>query len=323
MGYWGDGVFLQCNYLWERHSCRDKEAVMAKSIRIIGVPLDLGQEQRGVDLGPGALRYAGISARLVGLGYEVQDIGNVEVPVRDALTGEREVHYLPSILKVCEAVYQAGRTALEEGCIPVFMGGDHSMAIGSIGGVTHGERAGVIWIDAHADFNTPETTPSGNIHGMCVAALMGEGFQELVDVGRMGPKLQPADVVMIGIRELDPQEKHRLRDSGIAVYTMRDIDERGMACVAREALAKLRHLGRLHVSLDLDGLDPMEVPGVGTTSPGGLTYREAQLLMEIIADTRQLASLDIVEINPILDHRNQTAKIAVELAASLFGKSIM
>lgn len=292
-------------------------------IRIIGVPVDLGQAQRGVDLGPGALRYAGISARLDGLGYEVEDVGNLGVPVRDALTAERERHYLPSIQRVCEATYQAGREAVEDGFLPLFMGGDHSLAIGSIGGVTHHEPAGVIWIDAHGDFNTPETTLTGNIHGMVLSALLGHGYPELVHVGRPGPKLQVSDVVMIGIRELDPQERLRLRDSGIAVYTMRDVDERGMGCVAREALGRLSHLARLHVSLDLDGLDPLEVPGVGTTSPGGLTYREAQLLMEIIADSRRVASLDIVEINPILDQRNHTAKVAVDLAASLFGKSIL
>jgi arginase len=296
---------------------------LVKSIRIIGVPLDLGQAQRGVDLGPGALRYAGISARLAGLGYDVEDVGNVEVPVRDVLTSERQLHYLPSIWRICEEVYAAGRKAVEDGCIPIFMGGDHSLAIGSIGGVSHDHPAGVIWIDAHGDFNTPETSLTGNIHGMCVAALLGEGFPELVHVGRRGPKLQPSDIVMIGLRELDPQEKLRLRASGITIYTMRDIDEQGMAGVAREALGRLKHLSRLHVSLDLDGLDPMEVPGVGTTSPGGLTYREAQLLMEIIADTGQTSSFDIVEINPILDHSNKTAKIAVELAASLFGMTIL
>jgi len=300
-----------------------EELDSGRSIRIIGVPVDLGQAQRGVDLGPGALRYAGISERLGGLGYQVQDTGNIEVPVRDVLVGERELHYLPSIQRVCEAVYQAGRRAVEEGCLPIFMGGDHSIALGSIGGVTHHEPAGVIWIDAHGDFNTPQTSPSGNIHGMVLAALTGQGFPELVQVGRPGPKLQVADVVMIGIRELDPQERVRLRESGITIYTMRDVDERGMGCVAREALERLAHLTRLHVSLDLDSLDPLEVPGVGTSSPGGLTYREAQLLMEIIADSRRLASLDIVEINPILDHRNQTARVAVELAASLFGKSIL
>lgn len=294
-----------------------------KRVRIIGVPLDLGQEQRGVDLGPGALRYAGLSSRLAELGYVVEDMGNVAVPVRDVLDGEREAHYLPSISKVCEAVYQAGRAAIDDGVIPVFMGGDHSVAIGSIGGITHDGPAGVVWIDAHGDFNTPGTSPSGNIHGMVVAALLGDGYQELVQVGRNGAKLKPSDLVMIGLRELDPQEKVRLRGSGISVYTMRDIDELGMGRVAREALGKLSHLPRIHVSLDLDGLDPMEVPGVGTTSPGGLTYREAQLLMEIIADSRQLCSLDLVEINPILDHSNRTAKIAVELAASVFGATII
>ncbi|HJV66321.1 MAG TPA: arginase [Geomonas sp.] len=296
---------------------------MPKCIRIIGVPVDLGQAQRGVDLGPGALRYAGISAHLAGLGYDVEDIGNLDVPVRDVLGRERELHYLPSIRKICEEAYQAGKSAIEEERIPLFMGGDHTLAIGSIGGITHSGPAGIIWIDAHGDFNTPKSSPTGNIHGMCVAALLGDGYPELVNVGRRGPKLKASDVVMIGLRELDPLEKIRLRESGIALYTMRDIDERGMATVAREALERLKHLTRLHVSLDLDGLDPMEVPGVGTTAPGGLSYREAQLLMEIIADTEQVVSMDIVEINPILDQRNKTAKIAVQLAASLFGKSII
>jgi arginase len=301
----------------------EEELDLGKKVRIIGVPVDLGQAQRGVDLGPGALRYAGIAHRLGQLGYQVEDSGNIAVPVRDVLVEERELHYLPSIRKVCDAVYQAGRKAVEDGCIPLFMGGDHSMALGSIGGMTHYQPAGVIWIDAHGDFNTPQTSPSGNIHGMVLASLLGQGYPELVQVGRLGPKLEVADVVMIGIRELDPQERMRLKASGILTYTMRDVDERGMATVAREALERLGHRERLHVSLDLDALDPLEVPGVGTTSPGGLTYREAHLLTEIIADSGRLAGLDIVEINPILDHRNQTARIAVELAASLFGKTIL
>ncbi len=296
---------------------------MKKIVQIIGVPLDLGQSHRGVDMGPGALRYAGLQARLQRLGYEIRDAGNLDVPVRDALTEEREVHYLPAIRKVCEATYLAGRKAVEQGVIPVFLGGDHSLAIGSIGGVTHLEPAGVIWIDAHGDFNIPETSDSGNIHGMTLAVLLGQGFPELVNVGRTGAKLKASDVVMIGVRDLDARERRRLRESGIIVYTMRDIDERGMSAITNEALDRLKHRKRLHVSLDVDGLDPMEVPGVGTTSPGGLTYREAQLLMEIIADAERLVSLDIVEINPILDQRNQTARIAVELAASLFGKRIL
>jgi arginase len=274
-------------------------------------------------MGPGAIRYAGLSARLARLGYDINDTGNVSVPVRDTLISERALNYLPSIRKVCDAAYHAAREAVEEGDLPVFIGGDHSMSIGTIGGVTHHEPVGLIWIDAHGDFNTPETTISGNIHGMSLAVLLGKGYPELINVGRMGAKLQAKDVVMIGIRDLDPKERDRLRESDITVYTMRDVDERGIGVVIREALDKLAHRQRLHVSLDMDGLDPMVVPGVGTTAPGGLTYREAQLLMEIIADTGRLASLDIVEINPILDQRNQTAQIAVELAASLFGKSIL
>jgi arginase len=296
---------------------------MKKTIRIIGVPIDLGQSHRGVDMGPGALRYAGLSARLSRLGYEISDSGTIAVPVRDELTNERHEHYLHSICKVCEEVYHAGRLAVEQGVIPVFLGGDHSLAVGSIGGITHHEPAGVIWFDAHGDFNTPNTTETGNIHGMALAALLGDGYPELVDVGRKGPKLNAADVVMIGVRELDQKERLRLRKSGITIYTMRDIDERGMSAIAHEAMAKLAYHARLHVSLDMDGLDPIQVPGVGTTSPGGVTYREAQLLMEIIADTKRLASMEIVEINPILDHQNHSAQIAVELAASLFGKSIL
>src|SRR6185369_7830008 len=195
--------------------------------------------------------------------------------------------------------------------------------IGSIGGSTHATPAGLIWIDAHGDFNTPQTTLTGNIHGMTLAVLLGDGYPELVDVGRPGPKLRPEDVVMIGIRDLDPQERLRLRDSGIAVYTMRDIDERGMGAVVREALERLEHRERLHVSLDMDGLDPHAAPGVGTLSQGGLTCREAQLMMEIIADSGRCCALDIVEINPILDRHNQTARLAVDLAASLFGKRIL
>jgi len=296
---------------------------MNKSIRIIGVPMDLGQAHRGVDLGPGAIRYAGLSARLKSLGYEIHDTGNLEVPVRDSLPDGPERKFLPSIQRICEETYQAGKKAVAEGFIPVFLGGDHSISIGTIGGVTHNEPTGVLWIDAHGDFNTPESSRSGNIHGMPLATLLGKGFPELVEVGRPGAKLAADDVVMIGIRDLDSEERQQLSQSGITVYTMRDIDERGMGVVTREALGTLAHRKRIHVSLDVDGLDPHEAPGVGTPSSGGLTYREAQLLMEILADSRKVTSADIVEINPILDHANSTAKMAVDLAASLFGKSIL
>lgn len=296
---------------------------MSRTVQIIGIPIDLGQSHRGVDMGPGALRYAGLAARLNAIGYEIDDIGNLPVLVRDALAAEQQLNYLPTIKAICEAIYEAGQMAVKNGNIPIFLGGDHSISIGSVGGITDQQPAGLIWIDAHGDFNTPKTSPTGNIHGMSLAVLLGDGYPELVNIGRRGAKLEPRDVVLIGIRDIDPKEGQRLKASGVTIFTMRDIDERGINAVTREALEKLDHRQRVHVSLDIDSLDPMEAPGVGTTAPGGLTYREAQLTMEIIADSKHLSSLDIVEINPILDQRNHTAKIAVELAASLFGKSII
>jgi len=294
-----------------------------KTLRIIGVPIDLGQDQRGVDMGPSAIRYAGLSAALKALGYQLHDAGNLYVPVRDTLSGQSAGEFLPSIQQVCQSAYEAAEQAVVAGETPVFLGGDHSLAIGTIGGVTSREAAGVIWIDAHGDANRPQTSPSGNVHGMPLAALLGEGFPELVNVGRPGPKLEARDVVMIGVRDLDEGERSWIKQSGIRVYTMRELDERGMSAVIREALTILEHRSRIHVSLDMDSLDPTQAPGVGTPSSGGLSYREAQLLMEIIADSGKLCSADIVEINPVLDHENRTAGMAVELAASLFGKSIL
>jgi arginase len=297
--------------------------MMNKTVQIIGVPIDLGQSHRGVDLGPGALRYAGLASRLEKLGYEVHDSGNLSVPVRESLVHERQDHYLPTIIEVCKAACLAGQQALAQGRIPIFLGGDHSISIGTISGIAGEQSVGVLWIDAHGDFHTEDSSPSKNIHGMPLAILLGHGYPELVAVGGSQPTLQPKDVVMIGVRDLDSGERQRLRESGMTVYTMRDIDEKGMGAIAAEALVKLRHKTRLHVSLDIDSLDPQASPGAGTLVPGGLTYREAQLLMEIIADSRRLGSLDIVEINPILDNRNKTAETAVELTASLFGKSII
>jgi len=296
---------------------------MNRNIRIIGVPIDLGQSKRGVDLGPGALRYAGLAEKLEALGHRVSDSGNLEVAVRETIPEQAGRHYLPAIALACRAVYQAAQEAAAAGETPIFIGGDHTLAIGSIGGITHAAPAGLLWIDAHADFNTPATTISGNIHGMTLAVLLGDGYPPLVEVGRSGPKLQPEDVVMIAIRDLDPAERERLRASGITVYTMRDIDERGIGPVVREALERLEHQQRVHVSLDMDCIDPGTGPGVGTPSAGGLTCREAQLTMEIIADCGCCCSMDIVEINPILDHNNRTALLAADLAASLFGKRIL
>ena len=293
------------------------------NIRIIGVPMDLGQSRRGVDMGPGALRYAGLNDRLSRLGCTIEDQGNIDTPVRDTLPPEGGLAFLPAVVDACETIYQAGRAALAEGYLPIFIGGDHSIAVGTIGGVSHDEPTGVLWIDAHGDFNTPETSPSGNLHGMPLATLMGLGAPEWVNVGRPGPKLDSSHVILIGIRNLDQQERKAIKDSGVGIYTMREIDERGLATVANEALERLNHLSRIHISLDMDSLDPGEAPGVGTPVPGGLTYREAHLLMEIIADCACVGSIDVVEINPILDSQNHTAKIAVELIASLLGQSIL
>ena len=294
-----------------------------KTVRVIGVPMDLGQSRRGVDMGPAAVRYAGLDARLRHLGHPLEDAGNLAVPIRDSLSDGGGLHYLTAVRDACALLYEAARQAVSDDRFPVFLGGDHSIAVGSIGGITHAGRCGVIWVDAHGDFNTPATSPSGNIHGMPLAALTGRGAPELTGLGRPGPKVPASDIVAIGLRDIDPEEGRLIRESGIGVYTMRDVDERGISAVARECLARLSHLDRIHVSLDLDGLDPREAPGVGTPVPGGLTYREAHLLMELLADSGLVASLDLVEINPILDARNQTAALAVELAGSLLGQNIL
>lgn len=274
-------------------------------------------------MGPSALRYAGLDERLRRLGCTIEDCGNIEVPIRDTLPPQGGLAFLPAVVQACQTIYQASQKAIDDGFSPLFLGGDHSIAIGTVGGVSHNHRTGVIWIDAHGDFNTPETSPSGNLHGMPLAALLGHGTSELVNLGRPGPKLRRTDVMLVGVRNVDAQERIALKKSGVGVYTMREIDERGMAAVVKEILTRLSHLDHIHVSFDVDSLDPAEAPGVGTPVPGGLTYREAHLLMEIIADTGCLSSIDVVEINPILDHRNHTAQIALELIASLLGQSIL
>lgn len=296
---------------------------MNKAISTIGVPMDLGQSRRGVDMGPSALRYAGLRDRLRGLGFEVKDRGNLDIAVRDALPEEGGMAYLPAVAEVCRAVYEAGVGALAAGETPLFLGGDHSIAAGTVGAATHQGPVGLLWLDAHGDFNTPETSPSGNLHGMPLAALTGRGIRELVDVGRPGAKIDARDAMLIGIRDLDRQERALLRESGAGVYSMREVDERGIGPVAQEAMKRLSHLPRVHVSLDMDVLDPREAPGVGTPVAGGLSYREAHLLMEIIAEQAEVGSLDVVEINPILDQGNRTAELAIELILSVLGKTIL
>ncbi|MCF6246091.1 MAG: arginase [Desulfobacula sp.] len=294
---------------------------MAKKISVIGVPMDFGQQLRGVDMGPAAARYSGLISRLRALGHEVVDTGDVSIPIRDYDADTDK--YVKEITQICESIYKAGRQVVKKGRFPLFIGGDHSIAVGTVAAVTDDKPTGLIWIDAHGDFNTPQTSPSGNIHGMPLAALIGEGHKSLVNVGHPGAKISPENVVMIGQRDLDPNEKARLKKAGITVFTMRSIDEQGISSVANKALMKFVHLKRIHLTVDMDALDPIEAPGVGTPVPGGITYREAHLLMEILADSQKVTSMDLVEINPILDIANKTAELAVELTLSALGKSIL
>ncbi len=293
--------------------------------RIFGVPMDLGQRRRGVDMGPSAIRYAGLHGQLRALGHSLTDSGNLSVPLpENDPPDDSRARHLTSIAAVCHDIYNAAFQCGERGETAIFLGGDHSLSIGTVSAITaHSSEVGVLWVDAHGDFNTPEITPSGNVHGMALAALMGRGAPELTDIGRPGAKIKPSQAVILGARDVDPQEKAALREAGVFVLTMRDVDTMGMAAAAQQALEHFGPLSRIHVSLDMDSLDPTEAPGVGTPVPGGLSYREAHLLMEILHDSGKVSSLDIVEINPILDERNRTARLAVELVASLFGKSIL
>ncbi|MCS7055018.1 MAG: arginase, partial [Thermoflexales bacterium] len=277
--------------------------MMTRHIRIIGVPMDLGQCRRGVDMGPSVIRYADLHRQLHALGYTITDEGNITTPVPETLSsGSEKARHLHSIAGVCRNIYSAAHDINARGEIAIFLGGDHSLSIGTVSAiVAQQDDVGVLWIDAHGDFNTPDTTPSGNVHGMALAALMGLGAPELTDIGRPGAKLAPQQAVILGARDLDPLEKRALREHGVRVLTMRDVDERGIAAVTYAALEHLRAYRRIHVSLDMDALDPAEAPGVGTPVAGGLSYREAHLLMEILHDSGKVTSLDIVEVNPILD----------------------
>jgi arginase len=303
-------------------------STMTYHIHIIGVPMDLGQRRRGVDMGPSVIRYAGLHQQLRALGHTVTDEGNVAVPLPESVSIDAEnARHLHSIAGVCRDIYATASDINDRGEIALFLGGDHSLSIGTVSAITAQPDSmsdvGVLWVDAHGDFNTPDITPSGNVHGMSLAALLGLGAPELTNIGRPGAKVAPSNVVVLGARDIDPLEKKLLREMDVRVLTMRDVDEHGIAEATHTALVHLQRCKRIHVSLDMDALDPSEAPGVGTPVPGGLTYREAHLLMEILCDTEKVTSLDIVEINPILDERNRTAKLAVELTASLFGKKIL
>lgn len=297
-------------------------------VAIIGVPLDLGQSRRGTDMGPSAIRYARLEQALTSIGHQVEDLGDVSTPVLESLRGgDRSrrggMAYIEPILAVCTAL-AAKLSSLPTGTFPLVLGGDHSIALGSVNGVARDRQTGLIWVDAHADFNTPETSPSGNIHGMPLAALCGVGEPTLVRLLPHGQSVvDPAHVVLVGVRSVDPGEKELLRELGVTVFTMKEVDRLGVGNIAETIAKKLGHLPQVHVSLDADVLDPEVAPGVGTPVPGGLSYREAHLLMELLADWGKVTSLDLVEVNPILDRHNRTAELMVELAASLLGKRIL
>jgi arginase len=302
-----------------------------KKITLIGVPLDLGAGRRGVDMGPSAFRVADIHARVRSLGYEVTDRGDIDVFIQETHDpGDPRMKYLREIRHTCEAVRDEVDSALGEGSLPVVLGGDHSIAMGTIAGVSRhfrrkDERIGLIWFDAHGDMNTPETSPSGNIHGMPLAVALGIGESSLVSLGGdEGPMVEGARAAVVGLRDVDPAEKENIKESGIGAFTMRDIDERGMRAVMEEAIKRATTgTAGMHISFDLDGIDPDYAPGVGTAAAGGLSYREAHLAMEMLYDTGKVLSAEFVEVNPILDHRNTTAKLGVELLASLLGKKIL
>lgn len=301
-----------------------------KTISILGAPLDLGAGHRGVDAGPSAFRIAGLQKALTQMGFSVIDEGNIQVETPEQLEiGHSNARFLKEIAQACERQSEKVKELLEKNHFPLVLGGDHSIAIGTVAGMSsyyrdQGEDIGLIWVDAHADMNTPDTTESGNIHGMPLSSSLGLGIEMLTHIGGFAPKVKPENVVLIGIRDLDVKEKELVKKTGVKAYTMTDIDELGMPTVIRQAI-EIAGSGTagIHLSFDFDGLDPDIAPGVGTPVKGGIRYREAHLLMEKIALTGRLIGLEMVELNPILDIRNKTAELGVELIQSAFGKRIL
>ena len=303
---------------------------MPRHVTLIGVPLDLGAGRRGVDMGPSAFRVAGIDQKIRSLGYEVADAGDLPVKIAETqVPGDPHLKYLKEIKEVCEILRDRVEALVAKGSLPVVLGGDHSIAMGTLAGLSRHyharkEKIGLIWFDAHADANTAETSPSGNIHGMPLAVALGLGAPSLVNLAGFSPMVDGSRAALVGIRDVDPAERPNVRASGIGAFTMRDIDERGMRAVMDEAIKRATSgTAGIHVSFDLDGMDPDYAPGVGTPAPGGLSYREAHLAMEMLADTGKVLSAELVEVNPILDNRNATAILGVELLASLLGKKIL
>jgi arginase len=299
-------------------------------VHVIGVPMDLGSGRRGVDMGPSAIRIAGVAERLEGLGHTVVDDGDLDIcNVEELEVGDVRARYLAEIARATRILCRKVDHVMRRGHFPLVLGGDHSIAVGTVSGISafcrrERKRLGLLWVDAHGDINTPRTSPSGNIHGMPLAALLGYEPRELARVGGSFPKVTPAHVALVGVRSLDEGEKARLKGLGAAVFTMADIDRQGIHRVMEQALAQVtRGTDYLHVSLDLDAVDPAFAPGVGTPVKGGLSYREAHLTMELVADSDRMTSLEVVEVNPILDDRNASAVFAVELIQSAFGKKIL
>jgi arginase len=302
-----------------------------KPVHIIGVPLDLGGNRRGVDMGPSALRIAGLGERIAQLGRTVVDRGDLPSPIPETqdLRDERQ-KYILDIARVCQKLYEIAGQCLNDGAMPLVLGGDHSLAAGSVAAVADWARRtrklpiGLLWIDAHGDMNTPATSTSGNVHGMPLAALLGPEPADLSNIGGFSPKVLPAHTVLIGVRNLDEREKVAVRESHVHVFTMKDIDRQGIASIVEQAVNLAGNgTAGIHASFDLDACDPGIAPGVGTPVKGGLDYREAHMVMEMVADSGLLTSLDLVEVNPTLDVRNTTALLGAELAASALGMKIL
>ena len=301
-----------------------------RKVKIIGVPMDLGAGRRGVDMGPSAIRIAGLNQAIALLGHEVTDVGNVHVNPPEALTQTTaRARFLPEIAAASEELALMVEASLDEETVPVVLGGDHSIAIGSAAGLAsfyrkREKRIGIVWLDAHTDINTPETTPSGNIHGMPLAALLGRGPKELTHVAGFAPKLLPENAVVIGARSVDPGERELIKTLGVRVFTMSEVDERGMTDVIEEAIEiASRNTAGFHVTMDMDFIDPFYAPGVGTPERGGATYREGHLAMEKMSDSGHVLSVELTEVNPMYDTANQTAQLAVEFILSALGKKIM
>ncbi len=303
---------------------------MPRQVAILGVPMDLGASRRGVDMGPSAIRIAGLRERLKTLRYDCEDLGDIPVPIPETRHhGDRHAKFLAEISGTCRRLFREVHRAVKRGALPVVLGGDHSIACGTVAGVSkayreRGTRIGLLWFDAHGDLNTPATTPSGNIHGMPLAALLGQGPRELARIGGFAPKVSPGNAALVAVRELDPPEQRLIKKLGIRCFTMKDIDSRGLRnCMLDAIETATRGTAGFHVSFDMDAMDPSAAPGVGTPVKGGLSYREAHLAMEEISDSGKLTSFELTEVNPVMDRENRTAILAAELISSALGKRIL